>query len=75
MEGSHPPDNLKHAHQEWGIDKTLPPIKTRRDNDESRECSPSDLSPPSPKRMRQGSKERTEDRLKNLWNDADEDPQ
>ncbi|KAH7447169.1 hypothetical protein KP509_01G095100 [Ceratopteris richardii] len=41
------------------LDKNLPPIKTRRDGD-PREHSPSDLSPPSPKRLRQGYKENEE---------------
>lgn len=48
------------------LDKTLPPIKTRREGD-LREHSPSDLTPPSPKRLRQGTKE-TQEKWNGLWN-------
>eukprot|EP00250_Pteridium_aquilinum_P003393 c13706_g1_i1 orf=170-637(+) len=47
------------------LDKNLPPIKTRREG-QLREHSPSDLSPPSPKRLRQGSKE-GQDQWNGLW--------
>ncbi|KAI5073284.1 hypothetical protein GOP47_0011297 [Adiantum capillus-veneris] len=48
------------------LDKTLPPIRTRREGD-PREHSPSDLTPPSPKRLRQGSKE-SQEKWNGLWN-------
>lgn len=47
------------------LDKSLPPIKTRREG-QAREHSPSDLSPPSPKRLRQGSRE-SQDQWNGLW--------
>lgn len=55
----------KDGSKEWGLDKNLPPIKTRREG-QLCDYSPSDLSPPSPKRMRQGSQER-EDQWNGLW--------
>eukprot|EP00249_Psilotum_nudum_P000937 c13151_g1_i1 orf=400-852(-) len=45
------PVKEKTSTQEWKLDRTLPPIKLRRDGGSS-EFSPSDPSPPSPKRMR-----------------------
>ncbi|MCO5607103.1 hypothetical protein L7F22_061295 [Adiantum nelumboides] len=52
--------------KELELDKNLPPIKTRREGD-PREHSPSDLTPPSPKRLRQGSKE-SKEKWNGLWN-------
>lgn len=60
------PAQLEDCPQEWKIDKSLPPIKVRREG-QSRDSSSSDLSPPSPKRMRQGSQERGDQWL-GFWN-------
>lgn len=63
---SHAPDLAQdEGSKSLELDKSLPPIKTRQEG-QAREHSPSDLSPPSPKRLRQGSRE-GQDQWNGVW--------